>query len=72
MAGVVTGAGVYTGAALLALAHEQLDDPRWAEPIRQLLAACIDLALDGNELKTRAVAHTVRAFERATKETLGE
>jgi DNA repair protein RecO (recombination protein O) len=67
--GLTTGPTVQTGAALLALAQEQLDDPRWAEPIRQLLAACIDLALDGNELKTRVVAHTVRAFERATKET---
>jgi len=63
------GPSVVPGEALLALAHEHMDDPQWAEPIRHVLAACVEMALDGKELKTRAVAHAVRAFEKARKES---
>lgn len=60
------------GEHLLALSAEQWDDVSMAEPIRLMLAACIDLALDGKPLKTREVAQAVRAFERSTKESIND
>jgi DNA repair protein RecO (recombination protein O) len=60
------------GEHLLSLASEQIDDPDCVEAIRMLLAECINQALDGRVLKTREVAHAVRAFERTVKETARE
>jgi DNA repair protein RecO (recombination protein O) len=66
---LAASASYQRGEHLLALASEQWDDPAMAEPIRQLLAMCIDMALDGRPLKTREVAQAVRAFARTTQET---
>ncbi|HEY6644892.1 DNA repair protein RecO [Povalibacter sp.] len=51
---------VFPGAALLALAAEQLDDPAICQRVRLLLRAALDRALEGRELKSRQVMMALR------------
>ena len=59
-AGVAEGSLVLSGAALLALAHERLDDAETANQLRALTRAALDRVLDGRELKTRQVMLALR------------
>ncbi|HKQ81481.1 MAG TPA: DNA repair protein RecO [Steroidobacteraceae bacterium] len=59
-AGVAEGSLVLSGAALCALASEQLDDVEVANQLRALTRAALDRVLDGRELKTRQVMLALR------------
>jgi DNA repair protein RecO (recombination protein O) len=58
--GVAEGSLVLSGAALLALAHEQLEDAEIANQLRALTRTAVDRVLDGRELKTRHVMLALR------------
>jgi len=58
--GSKTGGLIFTGASLLALAREELDDPVNGVDARRLLRAAMDRCLDGRELKTREVMLALR------------
>jgi DNA repair protein RecO (recombination protein O) len=59
-AGVAEGSLLLSGAALLALASERLDDVETANQLRALTRAALDRALEGRELKTRRVMLALR------------
>jgi DNA repair protein RecO (recombination protein O) len=58
--GVAEGGLIFSGASLLALAREELDDPASSADARRLLRAAMDRCLDGRELKTREVMLALR------------
>jgi DNA repair protein RecO (recombination protein O) len=58
--GVAEGTLVLSGAALQALAREQLDDAETCNQLRVLTRAVLDRVLDGRELKTRQVMMALR------------
>jgi DNA repair protein RecO (recombination protein O) len=58
--GVAEGATIFSGEVLLALAHEDLDDPAMCAAARPLLRAAIDRCLEGRELRTRQVMQALR------------
>lgn len=60
VAGVGEGSLIFSGATLLALAHEELEDLRILADARRLLRAAIDRCLDGRALRTREVASSLR------------
>jgi len=51
---------VFTGAALLSLAREDLRDPASCHDARRLLRAALDCCLEGRELKSRTVMLALR------------
>jgi len=59
--GVAEGSLIFCGASLLALAREELDDPRSLADARRLLRAALDRLLDGRPLRTREVLLEMRA-----------
>ena len=59
--GVAEGSLVFSGASLLSLAREALDDERSLADARRLLKAALDQALDGRPLRTREVMIAMRA-----------
>lgn len=59
--GVAEGSLIFSGASLLSLAGEELDDPRSLADARRLLRAALDLCLDGRSLRTREVLVAMRA-----------
>jgi DNA repair protein RecO (recombination protein O) len=59
--GVAEGSLIFSGASLLALAHEELEDVRSLADARRLLRAALDQYLDGRELRTREVLREMRA-----------
>lgn len=59
--GVAEGSLVFSGASLLSLAREELDDGRSLADARRLLKAALDQALDGRPLRTREVMIAMRA-----------
>lgn len=58
--GVAEGSLVFSGAALLAMAREQLDDVQLCNELRPLTRAALDRVLDGRELNTRHVMLALR------------
>jgi DNA repair protein RecO (recombination protein O) len=58
--GVAESATVFSGEVLLALAHEDLDDPAMCAAARPLLRAALDRCLEGRELRTRQVMRALR------------
>ena len=59
--GVAEGSLVFSGASLLSLAREELDDERSLADARRLLKAALDQCLDGRPLRTREVMIAMRA-----------
>jgi DNA repair protein RecO (recombination protein O) len=59
--GVAEGSLVFSGASLLSLAREELDDERSLADARRLLKAALDQCLDGRPLRTRDVMIAMRA-----------
>ena len=59
--GVAEGTLIFSGASLLSLARESLDDPRSLADARRLLRAALDRLLDGRALRTREVMLEMRA-----------
>ena len=59
--GVAEGTLIFSGASLLSLAREELDDPRSLGDARRLLRAALDRLLDGRTLRTREVLLEMRA-----------
>ena len=59
--GVAEGSLIFSGASLLSLAHEALEDPRSVADARRLLRAALDQCLDGRPLRTREVLIEMRA-----------
>ena len=59
-AGVAEGSLILSGAALRALASEQVEDVEMANQLRALTRAALDRVLDGRELKTRQVMLALR------------
>ncbi len=59
--GVAEGSLIFSGASLLALAREELDEARSLADARRLLRAALDQYLDGRELRTREVLREMRA-----------
>lgn len=57
---VMESATVFSGAALLALAREDLDDPALGTQARRLLRAALDRCLEGRELRSRQVLLSLR------------
>lgn len=57
---VAEGALVFSGAALLSLAREELDDAATCSDARRLLRAALDRCLEGKELKSRQVMLALR------------
>lgn len=57
---VAEGALIFSGAALLALAEEDLQDVALCQDVRRLLRAALDRVLDGRELKSRQVMMALR------------
>ena len=53
--------GALRGASLLALAADELDQPRVLADARQLLRAALDVHLEGRPLKTRALLSRLRS-----------
>jgi DNA repair protein RecO (recombination protein O) len=62
--GVAEGSLVFSGAALLSLASEELVDAYSCTEARRLLRAAIDRCLDGRELKSRQVMMALRDVSR--------
>jgi DNA repair protein RecO (recombination protein O) len=60
---VADAPGAISGASLLALGREELDDPRALEDSRRILRAAIGELLEGRELASRAVARAVARGE---------
>lgn len=58
--GAAAGGLIFSGASLLALAREDLDDPALHADARRLLRAAMDRCLDGRELRTRDVMLALR------------
>jgi DNA repair protein RecO (recombination protein O) len=58
--GVAESATIFSGEVLLALAHEELDDPAMCAAARPLLRAALDRCLEGRELRTRQVMRALR------------
>lgn len=58
--GVQEGGLIFSGASLLALGREQLEEPAVHADARRLLRAAMDRCLDGRELKTREVMLALR------------
>lgn len=58
--GVADGAFVFSGATLLSLHREELNDSASCAEARRLLRAALDLVLEGRELKTRQVMLALR------------
>lgn len=63
--GVADDAFVFSGATLLSLYREELNNPATCTEARRLLRAALDRVLEGRELKTRQV---MLALKRATEE----
>ena len=59
-ADIAEGAHVFSGAMLLSLAREDLNDPANCAEARRLLRAALDRVLEGGELKTRQVMLALR------------
>ena len=59
--GVAEGSLIFSGASLLALAREELDEARSLADARRLLRAALEQYLDGRELRTRDVLREMRA-----------
>jgi DNA repair protein RecO (recombination protein O) len=59
--GVAEGTLIFSGASLLSLARERLDDPRSLADARRLLRAALDRLLDGRPLRTREILLEMRA-----------
>jgi DNA repair protein RecO (recombination protein O) len=59
--GVAEGRLIFSGATLLSLAREELDDERSLADARRLLKAALEQALDGRPLRTREVLIAMRA-----------
>lgn len=59
-ADVAEGDLMFTGATLLRLAREDLDDARVCSDARRLLRAALDRCLEGRELRTRQVMLALR------------
>ncbi len=59
--GVAEGTLVFSGASLLSLAREELDDPGSLADARRLLKAALEQCLDGRPLRTREVLIAMRA-----------
>lgn len=59
--GVAEGSLIFSGASLLSLAREALQDPRSLADARRLLRAALDQSLDGRPLRTREVLVEMRA-----------
>jgi DNA repair protein RecO (recombination protein O) len=57
---VAEGAMIFSGATLLALAREDLQDAAICADARRLLRAALERVLDGQELKTRQVMMALR------------
>ncbi|HEX7011910.1 MAG TPA: DNA repair protein RecO [Steroidobacteraceae bacterium] len=53
----------YSGATLLSLAREDLDDPNARSEARRLLRAALDRCLEGRELKSRQVMQDLRRHQ---------
>ena len=60
VSGVAEGGAIYSGATLLALAHENLTDAAVCADARRLLRAALDRCLEGRELKSRQVMMALR------------
>lgn len=60
------GALVFSGAALLSLASEELADGASCNDARRLLRAAVDRCLEGRELKSRQVMLALRNMQRET------
>ena len=58
--GVAEGELVFSGATLLSLAREELNDAAVCADARRLLRAALDRCLDGRELKSRQVMMALR------------
>jgi DNA repair protein RecO (recombination protein O) len=58
--GVAESTVVYSGATLLSLGREKLEDPAVCADARRLLRAALDRCLDGRELRTRQVMLALR------------
>ncbi len=61
--------GVYLGAHLLSLSHEQLTDDASLAAAKRLLRAAVGEALEGRPLATRRVARAVRDVGQEAEET---
>ena len=59
--GVAEGTLIFSGASLLSLARDALDDPQSLADARRLLRAALDQCLDGRPLRTREVLIEMRA-----------
>jgi DNA repair protein RecO (recombination protein O) len=59
--GVAEGTLIFSGASLLSLAREALQDPQSVADARRLLRAALDQCLDGRPLRTREVLIEMRA-----------
>lgn len=57
----VEGAMIFSGASLVALADERLDEPRVCADARVLLRAALDRVLEGRELNSRQVLAQLRS-----------
>src|ERR1044071_6038583 len=60
ISGVAEACTAYCGASLLSLAREELADAASCADARRLLRAALDRCLDGRELKSRQVMHSVQ------------
>ncbi len=65
--GVAEGTLLFSGASLLSLAREELDDARSLADARRLLKAALDQCLDGRPLRTREVLIAMRAHGGGTE-----
>lgn len=65
--GVAEGSLVFSGASLLSLARDELDDERSLADARRLLRAALEQCLDGRPLRTREVLIAMRAHGGGTQ-----
>ena len=61
---VAESVATYSGASLVALAREQLDEGTTLADARRLLRAALDACLEGRELRSRGVMKALRAQEK--------
>jgi DNA repair protein RecO (recombination protein O) len=64
--GVAEGQLIFSGASLLALSREVLDDPTARADARRLLRAALDQYLSGRELRSRTVLSALRSMSKSS------
>jgi len=72
IAGVDEGELIFSGAALLSLSREALDDPSHRVDARRLLRAALDRCLAGRELNSRLVLREIRAGTTVTRKRIAD